>query len=52
MVCSIPVALSTLEKILKVESNKNILILGSGALGLPMIFASTKTCIIDVLEKM
>ena len=37
MGCSIPVAFSTLEKILKINQNKNILILGSGALGLPMI---------------
>ncbi len=35
--CSIPVAISTLEKILKIKKNKNILILGTGALGLPMI---------------
>ena len=53
MGCSIPVALSTLEKILKVESNKNILILGSGALGLPMIHfcKHKKLNSIDVLEK-
>ena len=38
--CSISVAFSTLEKILKIKKNKNILILGSGALGLPMIHYS------------
>lgn len=37
MGCSIPVSISTLEKILKVKKNKNILILGAGALGLPAI---------------
>ena len=37
MGCSIPVAISTLEKILKIKKKKNILILGSGAIGIPMI---------------
>jgi len=37
MGCSIPVAISTLENIAKIRKNKNILILGSGALGLPML---------------
>lgn len=37
MGCSIPVAISTLEKIIEVKKQKNILILGSGAIGLPMI---------------
>ena len=37
MGCSIPVAISTLEKILNVRFGKNILILGGGALGIPMI---------------
>ncbi len=53
MGCSIPVAISTLEKILKIKKNKNILILGAGALGLPMIHYAK--CIglknIDVLDK-
>ena len=53
MGCSIPVALSTLEKILRVKKNKNILVLGSGALGLPMIHycKHKKLKNIDVLEK-
>ena len=37
MGCSISVGISTLEKIAKIRRDKNILILGSGALGLPMI---------------
>jgi S-(hydroxymethyl)glutathione dehydrogenase/alcohol dehydrogenase len=53
MGCSIPVALSTIEKIIKPKKNKNILILGSGALGLPMIHycKHKKLNSIDVLEK-
>tara|TARA_A100000164_G_C21887979_1_gene763797 strand:- start:618 stop:1652 length:1035 start_codon:yes stop_codon:yes gene_type:complete len=53
MGCSIPVALSTMEKILEVKREKNILILGSGALGLPMIHycKQKKLKNIDVLEK-
>lgn len=53
MGCSIPVAFSTLEKILKINQNKNILILGSGALGLPMIHycKHKKLRNIDVLER-
>jgi Zn-dependent alcohol dehydrogenase len=51
--CSIPVAISTLEKILKIKKNKNILILGTGALGLPMIHYSRYLGLnnIDVLDK-
>ena len=53
MGCSIPVALSTMEKIVKVKRDKNILILGSGALGLPMIHfcKQKKLKTIDVLEQ-
>jgi hypothetical protein len=53
MGCSIPVAISTLEKILKIKKNKNILILGAGALGLPMIHYAKYIGLknIDVLDK-
>lgn len=53
MGCSVSVAISTLEKIAKVKKNKNILILGSGALGLPMIHYCKANGVknIDVLEK-
>lgn len=53
MGCSIPVALSTLEKILKIKKNKNILILGSGALGLPMVHYAKYLGLknVDVLDK-
>lgn len=50
--CSIPVAISSLEKILRIKKNKNILILGSGALGLPMIHYAKHVNLdsIDVLD--
>ncbi len=53
MGCSLSVALSTLEKILKVKTKKNILIIGSGALGIPMIHYCNKLLLsnIDILEK-
>ncbi len=52
MGCSIPVSFSTLEKILKIKSKKNILILGSGALGLPAIHYCKKNNLnfIDVVD--
>jgi S-(hydroxymethyl)glutathione dehydrogenase / alcohol dehydrogenase len=51
--CSVSVAISTLEKILKIRKNKNILILGSGALGLPMIHYAKYLGLknVDVLDK-
>jgi len=53
MGCSIPVAISTLEKILNVRVGKNILILGGGALGIPMIHYCRKMLLsnIEVFEK-
>ncbi len=52
MGCSIPVSLSTLEKVLKIKKNKNILILGAGALGLPAIHycKSKKMNLIDIVD--
>lgn len=52
MGCSLPIAISTLEKILNIRIGKNILILGGGALGLPMIHYCNKILLsnIDVLE--
>jgi len=53
MGCSVPVGISTVEKILKVKKDKKILILGSGALGLPIVhFCKIKKLdTIDVLDK-
>lgn len=53
MGCSIPVAISTLEKILNIRVGKNILILGGGALGIPMIHYCKKMLLsnIEVFEK-
>ena len=53
MGCSIPVAISTLEKILNIRVGKKILILGGGALGLPMIHYCKNFLLsnIDVFEK-
>ena len=53
MGCSIPVAISTLENIAKIKKDKNILILGSGALGLPMLHWSKihKLGKIHILDK-
>ena len=52
MGCSIPVAISTLEKILNIKIGKNILIIGGGALGIPMIHFSKKLLLsnIEVVE--
>jgi Zn-dependent alcohol dehydrogenase len=53
MGCSIPVAIATAEKILKIKKNKNILILGAGALGLPIVHFCKilKLKFIDVLDQ-
>lgn len=52
MGCSIPVAIATAEKILKIKKNKNILILGAGALGLPIVHFCKilKLKFVDVLD--
>lgn len=52
MGCSLPVAISTLEKILNIRLGKKILIIGGGALGLPMIHYCKKMSLsnIDVIE--
>ena len=49
--CSISVAISTLEKVLNISSKHNLLLLGCGAIGLPIIhYCKHKNIHIDVLD--
>jgi len=52
MGCSLSVGISTIEKIVKPKKNEKILIIGSGAIGLPIIhYCKIKNIKIDVIEK-
>ena len=49
--CSIPVGISTVEKIIKAKKNDRILLIGSGAIGLPIIhYCKTQKIKIDIIE--
>jgi S-(hydroxymethyl)glutathione dehydrogenase/alcohol dehydrogenase len=51
MGCSLPVGISTIEKIIKPKKNDNILLIGSGAIGLPIIhYCKIKNVKIDAIE--